>query len=111
MPNPKRDTLKKKVIEFERVGPGPTPTVYANSIGIRVTPWDFAFQLGTISEATKERMKVQENLCVYMSPQHTKAFSKVLTKQIELYEREFGAIPEPRNPIIEAEKKRVVTKR
>ncbi len=81
------------------------PVYYANGVGVRITPWDFAFQLGTISAADEKGIKIQENLCVYMSPQHTKAFLALLINQIKLYEEKFGVIPEVKVTVNSGDKK------
>jgi hypothetical protein len=92
MPSAKKAPPKKK-IEFEQSDS--SPVFYVNSTGVRITQWDFLFQLGTISEVTDAGVKVKENLRVYMSPQHTKAFLDLLSRQVRVYEEKFHAIPDP----------------
>ena len=67
---------------------------YANNVGFRVSPWDFTMIFGQIREATKERLVIENQAEIVMSPQHIKVFARVLRSNIEKYEARFGAIPE-----------------
>ncbi len=80
------------------------PSMYINGIAIYFSPWDFSlmFLRGLPSEGAVERSESGElrfNISyriaqsVVMTPQHAKAMLTALTKNIELYEAEHGAIP------------------
>jgi hypothetical protein len=69
-------------------------TMYANNVGVTITPWDFCLKFGQIQD-TLEKVVLVEMFGVYMSPQHVKAFLGLLNKQIEQYEMRHGPIPEP----------------
>jgi hypothetical protein len=70
-------------------------STYANNAGIAVSPWDFKFTFGVITEATKALLSVEQRVEVYMSPQHTKAFYDALKNNVEEYETSFGRIVDP----------------
>jgi len=92
---PKRGRPKPKVpVEVTR--PSPMPTIYSNQTGITITRWDFLFRFGKIIEAAEKKVKVEEILHVYMSPQHAKAFLALVGRQVKLYEEKYGVILEPK---------------
>ena len=93
MPTPKKAVKHGRPIET--LSRDPTPVLPANNSSVVITPWDFALQSGQVLEATEQKLKVQEGICVHMSPQHTKVFSRMLDKLIKVYEEKYGAIPEP----------------
>lgn len=65
-------------------------SVYCNSINISISIHDISFTLN-------ERWGQEENKYlgkIFMSPQHAKALSRVLTENINKYEELFGVIPE-----------------
>jgi len=98
MATPKKTTAPKRKVEILRRDP--RLAVYANQVGIAVSPWDFVFQFGQIIEADERKLKAQEQVCVYMSPQHAKAFVMLATRQLKVYEEKFGSIPEPKHTSI-----------
>jgi len=70
---------------------------YANHAGLTITPWDFTFRLGRVVEIDVQTgATVEEGLHVGMSPQHAKAFAKLLVRQLESFEQRYGAITSPR---------------
>lgn len=96
MPNPKKPNPERQPEESQ----GDHYQVsYANHTGIVVTPWDFAFRFGRITAANEKELKAQIEACVYMSPQHAKAFFGLMERQVKLYEQKFGTIPEPKQPM------------
>jgi hypothetical protein len=54
---------------------------------------------GEIGERSREQDTVQVNITgdVRMSPQHAKRLVKIMLRQLELYERKFGEIPQPKD--------------
>ncbi len=98
-----RKSKSERPVEFARSEP--LPVFYANHAGISITPWDFGFRFGTITEASEKKLKVQEALHVYMSPQHAKAFLALVNRQVKLYEEKYGTIPEPKQPTGKADEK------
>lgn len=93
MPRQKKAPAPKKSIEISRRDP--RLVVYANQVGISVSPWDFMFQFGLITETSETVLKAQEQVCVYMSPQHAKVFLDLASRQVTVYEEKFGPIPQP----------------
>ncbi len=93
MPTPKK--AAQKVRKINTVRKDPRPVVYANNTSITITPWDFAIQFGQVLESTPEKVKVQEEICIYISPQHAKVFSHLIERLIKAYEEKYGPIPEP----------------
>lgn len=62
-------------------------TIYANSAKVEASVWDIRIRLGQIEEASATQLVINEVVCVYMSPEHAKAFLKVLETGIENYEK------------------------
>ncbi len=67
-------------------------TFYSNNVTTLMTIWDFKLTFGEIKEATQDKLVVWNKASVFMSPQHAKAVSELLAKQIALYEEKFGGI-------------------
>src|SRR5260370_33718175 len=69
---------------------------YVNSIQMRVSGYDFQFVLGQAAHIVEGgRVIVGNLLTVVMSPQHAKALSEMLTKNISAYEEIFGPVATP----------------
>lgn len=67
-------------------------TLYSNCVRIDRSQWDLRFRFGQIQHVTKEEMAVQEQVYVYMSPQHAKAFAALLNRVLEGWEKDNGVI-------------------
>ena len=72
---------------------------YANGVQVVFSQWDFQFLFSQLSGAVTENPEVpqQQSYLVsrlIMSPHHAKAFLKVLSSNLAIYEREFGEIPD-----------------
>ena len=66
-------------------------SIYANSVRLNISYYDFEFQFG-VGVGTGQH----ENLVnIYMSPQHTKVLKLVLDKHIKTYEDKFGELKIP----------------
>jgi hypothetical protein len=89
------DQLKKSSKGRRTVTRAKSPafvTIYANNVELNVSPWDFKFRLGHVSDITDELFSVEETAHVYMSPPHAKAFLKILSGALKKYEETFGKI-------------------
>jgi hypothetical protein len=93
MPTPRKSKRERTVETLRR---DPRPVLYANHAQITITPWDFGFQFGQVIEASEERLKAQEEICIYMSPQHAKVFLSLVDRLVKVYEEKYGTIPEPK---------------
>jgi len=82
----------QRVDQIERTGEDAAPTVYVNSATFNLGPYDVRMSLGQVESATEERLLVRTLATVIMSPQHAKAFSELLAKNVALYEQTFGQI-------------------
>lgn len=102
MPNARKSNRKRQIETLLR---DPRPVVYANNTTVSITPWDFAFQFGTIAEISEKKLKIQEQAFVYMSPQHAKVFLGLVARQVKLYEEKYSTIPEPKQAKEIVEKK------
>jgi hypothetical protein len=67
-------------------------TLYANHVRIMLTRWDFFLQFGQIQDAQGSELLLLEQIGIYMSPQHAKAYRDLLDKQVKKYEKQYGAI-------------------
>lgn len=75
--------------------------IYANSVQIRVTMWDFHLTFGTLRQQPPEEVHIENSLGIYLSPQQAKAFWNILGQNLAQYQQTFGNIAlEPQSPQI-----------
>lgn len=91
----KGDDEKKKVHKrpAEYIGAEEAPTFYSNSIKLQNSLYDFQISFSNVLEATPEKFSARVVATVLMSPQHAKVFSRILQRNVEKYEQQFGPIP------------------
>jgi len=68
-------------------------SLYSNHVAVRTTPWDLQLTFGEIKSVEEQRLEVEYQLAVNLSPQTAKSLLNVLSSQIDAYERQFGEIP------------------
>lgn len=78
--------------------------IYANSVQIRVSVWDFLLVFGRMHQETPEEVQVENAQGVYLSPQQAKALWNILGQNLAQYEQTFGTLalePQviPRGPV------------
>jgi hypothetical protein len=78
---------------IETINAGPVPTIYANSIKLRTSVFDIMMELGQIVDVREDKLLVQNQAIVLMSPQHAKVLSDLLARRLADYERRYGKIP------------------
>ena len=66
------------------------PTFYANNTNVTISAYDFKLIFSQIVESTDNKVNVEPQAIVFMSPQHAKAIADLLTKQIRTYEERTG---------------------
>jgi len=71
----------------------PPTVIYTNNIIVKMSRWDFLLDLGQIVDATKERLAIETQARIAMSPQHAKAFARLMNERVKLYEELYGRIP------------------
>ncbi len=72
---------------------GGMPVIYASSIDIAYSVFDFMITL-TLHDPTGPASAVAHEVGrVILSPQHAKAFGDLLRAKVEEYERRFGPLP------------------
>lgn len=80
-------------------------TIYSNSAGLEVTPWDFRLTFGEMRpQEGNKPPKIEQLVGVVMSPQHTKALLGVLATYVQEYEKNVGEIklPQPQPTAVAA---------
>jgi Protein of unknown function (DUF3467) len=65
---------------------------YANSVQLKVTPWDIQCIFGKILSLDEMKMVIENELAVYISPQTAKSLLKVLAGVVQQYEEKIGEI-------------------
>lgn len=68
---------------------------YANSVDILMSVYDLVLTFGQMRSATPEKVVVEQQARVSMSPQHVKVLATILNNKLADYEALFGPIPEP----------------
>ena len=72
--------------------------IYANSVQVRVSVWDFQLVFGLASSDSPEQVTIRNNAAVFLSPQQAKALWNVLGQNLAQYEQAFGPLNlEPQN--------------
>ena len=66
--------------------------IYANSVLMRVSVWDFCLLFGTARQDSPDAVTVQNLQGVYLSPQQAKALHNALSLNLSQYEQAFGEI-------------------
>ncbi len=69
------------------------PIVYANNLNLAVSQWDFRLTFGRVVGVSDDGPEIAQEIIVYMSPQHTKAVSEMLARNVKAYEEQFGSLP------------------
>lgn len=72
--------------------------VYSNHTGIMTTSYDLKLMFGSVQAVTGAGISVLKHGSVTLSPQHAKAFCRVLSNTIEQFEAKFGKINVVDNP-------------
>jgi len=72
--------------------------IYSNHAEFRITLVDFKIAFSTIVEGTPEKLEVESQVGVIMSPQQTKEFLRVLNENFEKYEKQYGPVSTPPKP-------------
>ena len=66
--------------------------IYANSVQVRVSVWDFQLVFGLASSESPEHVTIKNQGAVYLSPQQAKALWNVLGQNVAQYEQAFGPL-------------------
>ncbi len=66
--------------------------LYANSVRIRVSVWDFQLVFGLASSESPEQITIRDQSAVFLSPQQAKALCNMLGQNLAQYEQAFGAL-------------------
>jgi hypothetical protein len=66
--------------------------VYANSVQIRMSVWDFQLVFGTMQSNSPEEVTFLTKQGIFLSPQQAKALFNVLGQNLAQYEGTFGEL-------------------
>jgi hypothetical protein len=66
--------------------------IYANSVQVRVSVWDFQLAFGLASSETPDQVTIRNHAAVFLSPQQAKALWNILGQNIAQYEQAFGTL-------------------
>jgi hypothetical protein len=79
------------------IAPDPSaPVIYTDSVQVRASIHDIMLYLGLADPADPDNVSTRLVGRVIMSPQHAKALTDILVKNVEVYEAAFGPIPTER---------------
>lgn len=67
--------------------------VYANNVGLQMSPFDFKLVFGEVKNADEHEFRVRDKVVVYVSPQHVKSLIALLIRNIKRYESSYGKLP------------------
>jgi hypothetical protein len=66
--------------------------IYANSVQVRVSVWDFQLFFGLASSDAPDEVAIRNNTAVFLSPQQAKALFNLLGQNLAQYEQAFGEL-------------------
>lgn len=69
-------------------------TYYSNSVQVAMQLFDVVMEFSVSSPDNSK----EDQLKVFMSPQHVKVFAQILNEHVKGYEETFGPIPTPPSP-------------
>lgn len=73
--------------------------IYANSVQVRVSVWDFQLFFGLASSESPDQVTIKNHSAIYISPQQAKALFNLLGQNLAQYEQAFGELNlEPQGP-------------
>ena len=67
-------------------------SVYANSALVGFTPFDVRIVLGEVLEVTDDKLVIEEQVKINMSPQHAKSLLGLLDAKVKEYEAKYGSL-------------------
>ena len=81
--------------------PSAPPSRYCNAVEIRVGAWELQFEFSQLTpvftgQPPGEEVQLTKQVIerIVMSPQHAKAFQKILNENVSAYEKMFGEFPD-----------------
>ena len=66
--------------------------IYANSVQVRVSVWDFQLVFGLAASETPDQVNIRNQAAIFLSPQQAKALWNVLGQNVAQYEQAFGTL-------------------
>ncbi|HUO81299.1 MAG TPA: DUF3467 domain-containing protein [Gammaproteobacteria bacterium] len=69
------------------------PSFYINNASVRTTMFDVRMTLGQAVDTEGNKVFIDPQVVVSTSPAHAKSLVRILQKQIEHYEKEYGPLP------------------
>jgi Protein of unknown function (DUF3467) len=68
------------------------PILYANQVYMASTPWDIQMIFGRIQGLGVGKAETEQLVNIVMSPAHAKVMSQILSRQVAIYEAQYGPI-------------------
>jgi hypothetical protein len=90
-----KNTVQVNVGELPVSNPDNVRSVYANNVGLTVTPWDLRLLFSEIVVNEQGKPSVQLRANVVLTPAHAKALSDALVRNVKEFEKLYGEITVP----------------
>lgn len=68
--------------------------VYSNIVEVESCMLDVVLRFGNRDRAQAQKGEFDPLVTVFLSPQHAKLLARILTNHVEMYEQNFGPLPE-----------------
>jgi hypothetical protein len=91
----KAKPTKERVVEITQGTP--FVSTYANNAQVQVNYFDFRISFGELSAITPNKVTITNKMQIIMTPEHAKLLSAILNANVEIYEKQFGAIRESKD--------------
>lgn len=81
-----------KTPEVERTRSSRFTTIYTDDTGMTMNPAGIKLFFGNITEANEGKVFVEQDVCVCMSAEHAYNLHEMLERQLDKFQKTFGAI-------------------
>ena len=87
----KKEKVAAQKIQYTK-GPESAPRFYANNTNATFSNFDLKLTFGQIADVVDDKLPVDPQAIIFMSPQHAKAVVALLSRQLEIFEANNGPI-------------------
>jgi hypothetical protein len=87
-----RKPLASRSNQYEIVKSEVHRLLYIDSVRFAVSPYDIRMACGLVVGGKDNKIQIQEEIVIVLSPPHAKQVARLLTKQIDEYEENFMSL-------------------
>jgi hypothetical protein len=99
-----RDKLTQPASSIDQIKAPLFRSLYANNTMIAMSTFDFSLIFGEITGSIEGRLQIEQHTKIIMSPLHAKVLAKIFADNVDAYEKQFGEIKVPGQPVVPEQK-------